>query len=68
MVVTGVAGLGQPTVDPSEDKRAQLKDTAYAITALAAAFVVLRFVARKKRGAGFGLDDYMLLVSLVVAS
>lgn len=38
-----------------------------AVTILAAVFVVLRFLARWKKGLKIGVDDYTLVVGLVCA-
>jgi hypothetical protein len=53
-----------PSVDLSESQQGDLRAISYAITSLAAVFVALRMVARKKRN-NVGPDDYMLLVALV---
>lgn len=49
------------------DRGPELRDTTTALLILASVFVVLRFIARAKRGLSYGPDDWMIVVSLVRA-
>ncbi|KAJ5263626.1 hypothetical protein N7478_011231 [Penicillium angulare] len=48
-----------------ESRRGQDLAATITVTALAVVFIFLRFFSRGKKGAGLGLDDYAILVSLL---
>lgn len=54
-----------PSYMMTDDKRGAHTATIYTVTVLATVFVGLRFLARFKRKAIFGIDDWTLIVSLV---
>ncbi|KAL1970434.1 hypothetical protein VTN77DRAFT_4078 [Rasamsonia byssochlamydoides] len=51
-------------IDIHESQQAQLRRTTIAVFALAALFVILRFIARLKKGLRIGVDDYTIVVAL----
>ncbi|KAH9204023.1 hypothetical protein DL95DRAFT_499094 [Leptodontidium sp. 2 PMI_412] len=55
-----------PTPTPVPTQQPHLKATNIAIIILAGLFVVLRFVARWKKGVHIGLDDYFIVLAFVI--
>ncbi|KAG4440608.1 hypothetical protein IFR05_003925 [Cadophora sp. M221] len=51
-------------VDLTQNRQSELQATSIAITLLAVFFVVLRFLSRRMKGIGIGVDDIMILVAL----
>lgn len=49
-----------------QDLRPNVRALSVAFTVLAAAVVGLRFLARQRQGAPYGVDDWLILVSLVL--
>lgn len=61
-----MANAMQPTpTDFQEDQGPRIKAAQLTVALLASAGVVLRFWARYVQKAGYGLDDYFILVALV---
>lgn len=54
------------TQDLTQDMRPQVRKLSITFTVLAAVFVALRFLARSRRAARVGTDDWLILVSLVL--
>lgn len=53
------------TINLSESRQTELRATNIAIVLLCVGFVCLRLISRHMTGAGYGIDDYTLLVALV---
>ncbi|KAH7310335.1 hypothetical protein BKA65DRAFT_601241 [Rhexocercosporidium sp. MPI-PUGE-AT-0058] len=51
-------------VDLTQNRQAELRATTISITILAIFFVTLRFLSRRMKGIGVGVDDIMILVAL----
>lgn len=54
-----------PSIDLSETRQFELHVTSYTVTIAAIIFVILRLIARKKRGAELWWDDWILIIGLV---
>jgi hypothetical protein len=55
------------TTNICESRQGEYRAGTFSMTALGVVFVILRFLARWKKGLRIGADDYVILLSLVGA-
>ena len=53
------------TQDLTQDRRGSTRTLSIVFTVIAVVFVALRFLARSRQGAGYGLDDWLIVAALL---